>query len=221
MLRSIEAKKEQVTARINQAKAGLESAELYHGYARITSPLSGIVTSKSVEIGQLASPGSPLFTVEDGSNYRLEATVGESRIRFISRSQTVTVKIDALGDELMGKVAEIVPVADPATRTFTVKIDLPSHPQLRSGLFGRVRFPAEVRKSITIPVSSVVSRGQLSGVFTVDPERQARFQLIKTGEKVGERFEVLSGLEEGDLVIISSVKQVRDGQPLITSGGSV
>jgi multidrug efflux pump subunit AcrA (membrane-fusion protein) len=221
ILQSVRAKKAQVDARISQAKANLDSARLFHSYTDIKSPLNGVVTAKKVEIGQLASPGTPLFTVEDGSNYRLDATVEESRIRFLRTSQEVTIRVDALDEDLPGRVSEVVPVADPASRSFTVKIDLPSHPQLRSGLFGRAFFPGITRESLTIPISSVVSRGQLSGVFVVDSEKRARFQLIKTGEESGDRVEVLSGLEVGDQVVTSPVQQVREGQPLVNAGGRI
>jgi multidrug efflux pump subunit AcrA (membrane-fusion protein) len=221
MLESVRARESQVDARIEQAKANLESARIFHSYSQIKSPLNGVVTSKEVEIGQLASPGTPLFTVEDNSAYRLNATVEESRIKYFKRSQKVTVRVDALEEDLPGRVTEIVPVADPASRSFTVKIDLPSHPRLRSGLFGRVLFPGEMRKSLTIPISSVIIRGQLSGVFVVDPAEKARFQLVKTGEAEGDRVEVLSGLEEGDLVVTHPVEQVSEGQPLVTAGGNL
>jgi len=214
MLRSIEARKKQVEAKVNQAKSNLASAQLHHSYARIISPLDGLVTSKSAEVGQLAAPGTPLFTVEDGKNYRLEATVEESRMKFLNVSQSLTVRVDALEEDLVGKVTEILPVADPASRSFTVKIELPFHPQLRSGLFGRVSFPTQTRTLLTVPRSSIVFRGQLSGVYVVDSAQKARFQLVKAGEEMGERVEVLAGLEEGDQVVIQPVEQVQDGQPV-------
>jgi RND family efflux transporter MFP subunit len=177
--------------------------------------LNGLVTSKNVEVGQLASPGTVLFTIEDGRNYRLEATVEESRMKYISISQKVDVRIDALDENLVGKIAEIVPVADPTSRSFTVKIDLPSHPQLRSGLFGRVQFPAEPRELVTVPAESLVSRGQLSAVYVVDMDEKARFHLVKTGKTFGKRVEIISGLEEGDRVVIQPIDQVQDGQPVV------
>lgn len=214
MLGSVEAKAQQVEARVSQAEAALANARLYHSYSHITSPMNGLVISKNVEVGQLASPGTPLFTVEDGRNYRLDAAVEESRIRFISVSQSLTVWVDALGEGLRGKVTEIVPTADPASRSFTVKIGLPIHPQLRSGLFGRVSFPAEMRRSFTVPRACAVSRGQLTGVYVVDSEQKARFQLVKTGKEIGERVEILSGLKEGDQVVVQPLDQIQEGQLL-------
>jgi multidrug resistance efflux pump len=210
-LRSFEAKKAQVKARQQQAEAALASAELLLSYSNITSPLHGLITEKSVEVGQLAAPGVPLFTVEDGRSYRLEATVEASRIRNISIGQTLAVKIDSLSEELEGKVTEIVPAADPASRSFTVKADLPAQPQLRSGLFGRLMFPAEVRESLLVPASAVVLRGQLEGLYVVDEEQRARFRLIRTGKQTGERIEVLSGVSEGETIVATPGDQLRDG----------
>jgi len=214
MLRSVEAKGKQVNARVDQAQANLANAQLHHSYARITSPLSGIVTSKSVEVGQLASPGVPLFTVEDGKHYRLDASVEESRIRFLTVSQKVPVRVDALDEVLEGEVSEVVPVSNPASRSFTVKIDLPFHKGLKSGLFGRFSFPGGTRQSLTVAASAIVTRGQLTGVFLADSDQKALFQLVKTGERIENRIEVLSGLHEGDRVVIQADETVRDGQSL-------
>jgi RND family efflux transporter MFP subunit len=214
MLRSLEARKLQVQARIDQARAQLASAELHKGYSRVTSPMSGLVTSKQVEVGQLASPGSVLFTIEDDKNYRLEATVEESRIRYISQGDGMAVHIDALGVDLEGSVAEIVPTSDPGSRSFTVKIELPSNSMLRSGLFGRARFSGGTRMTLTLPSDSILQRGQLSGVYLVNSDQTVRFQLVKTGRQINQRIEILSGLDQGDRVVVEAIDRLEEGDPV-------
>src|SRR5579863_1334889 len=112
-----------------QAKAALQQARTALGYTHILAPFDGLVTEKKVDVGTLASPGMPLFTVEDLRRYRLEATVNETDLRYVRQGQQVQVVIDALGDkELKGRAVEIVPAADSASRSFLVKVELPSDP---------------------------------------------------------------------------------------------
>ncbi len=214
MLQTMEAKKRQSLARIEQAKADITSAQVYAGYAKIISPIDGIVTSRQTDIGQMAAPGFPLLTVEDSSRYRLEASVEESLVDGVKLNQEVAVFIDALGAiEIAGRVAEIVPAADPASRSFTVKIDLPDGQKsnLRSGLFGRARFATGRRKSLTVPRQAIIERGQLTGVYVIDDTGIARLRLIKTGKSAGDRVEILSGLVEGERIVIDGAHSITDG----------
>lgn len=211
MLSSIAARRNQALARIDQAKADLAGAKVYASYARLASPINGIVIAKHGEVGSMAVPGAPLITVEDDSNYRLEASIEESQIGNIKRSDQVEVRIDALGDEpLSGHVGEIVPAADPASRTYLVKIDLPSRANLRSGSYGRARFSIGQRKALTIPRRAIVKSGQLTGVFVVDESGAAHLRLINEGKSSGDRIEVLSGLSGGERIVVDPAA-VADG----------
>jgi RND family efflux transporter MFP subunit len=219
VLQSIVAKKNQVLAKMDQARADVANAQVYAGYARITSPIHGIVTTKQADVGILAAPGVPLLTVEDATQYRLEATVEESQIGKIHLKDPVRIRIDALGDAaLEGYVAEIVPTSDPASRSYTVKIELPARteennaqPMLRSGFFGKAHFSLGQRQTITIPRKAIIERGQLVNVYVVDASNIARLRLIKTGKQFGDRIEVLSGISDGDLVVVEGMAVLSDG----------
>jgi len=214
-LQALMAKRSQLLARIDQAKADAANAEVFLSYTRILSPIDGIVTAKPADLGQMASPGIHLLTVEDESLYRLEALVEESRIGRIRMGDPVRVSIDALGQKPMeGRVSEIVPALDPASRSYIIKIDLRTHDSstlFRSGLFGKVRFNTGTKKVLTVPVQSVLERGQLTFVYVVDPAMVAHMRLIQTGKTYGDRVEVLSGLSEGDQVILEPLSAVKDG----------
>lgn len=211
MLQAAIAHKNVVAAKVDQAQADVAVAQVYAGYARITSPLNGIVVTKHAEVGSLAAPGQPLLTIED-NNYRLEAAVEESQLRNIRLGTSAMVTIDALGpEELSGRVAEIVPAADPASRSYTVKIDLPGQPLLRSGLFGKARFLSGDRQVLTVPSKAILQRGQLSSVYVVDASGIARLRLITLGKALGERVEVLSGLSDGERILVESSAINREG----------
>jgi RND family efflux transporter MFP subunit len=211
-LKMLAAKERQALAQIDQAKADVANAQVFVGYARITSPISGVVVEKHTEVGSTATPGAPLLTIEDGSRYRLEVAVEESQLGKIGMGRRARLRIDALGaDDLEGGVSEITPAADPMSRSYTVKIDLPARQGLRSGLYGVARFTSGRKQTILIPQKAVAQRGQLAGVFVVDDAGVARMRLIKTGKTYGENVEALSGLNDGERVVVDGVADVKDG----------
>ncbi|MBI3650912.1 MAG: efflux RND transporter periplasmic adaptor subunit [Acidobacteria bacterium] len=212
MAQTLIARKNQALARIDQAKADISNAQITVGYGRITSPINGIVTAKQIEVGAIAAPGVPLLMIEDNSQYRLEATVEESQLGRIHLHDTVGVQIAALGAETVsGKVVEIVPITDTASRSYIVKIGLPALPTLRSGLYGKARFLTGHRQALTISPKAIVQQGQLTSLYVVDDGGVARLRLVKTGKAYGEQIEILSGLNDGERVIVEGQVQVSDG----------
>lgn len=199
---SAEARRDMVRAGQSQANAALRQARTSLGYTHIRAPFAGVVTQKMADEGTLTSPGMPIFTIEDTRSYRLEVTVDESAIRFVHAGQRAPVSIDALGNaQRTGKVVQIVPAADPSSRSFLVKIGLPADARLRSGLFGRAEFWRGQRKSLLIPRASVVERGQLQGVYALGPNQIAELRYITLGNPTGQQVEVLSGLQDGDKLV--------------------
>jgi len=207
----VQSKRQQVLARMESARAEINSAQVMRGYAKITAPFAGIVTVKHTDVGGLAAPGTPLLTLEDQRRYWLEATVPESQVSGLKRGQSLRVTIEAAGVSGAAQVSEILPAADPATRTITVRLDLPASSRLRSGLFGRVWIPAGRRQALQVAREAVVERGQLQGVYVVGQDGIARFRLIRTGALRQDGIEVLSGLSSGERVVLKGVERVTDG----------
>ncbi|MCC7175834.1 MAG: efflux RND transporter periplasmic adaptor subunit [Bryobacterales bacterium] len=203
------ARRKQVSARIAQAAEAIKGASIMREYTRISAPFDGVITEKRVEPGNLAAPGAPLAILEREGGYRLEAAVEESRLREIRPGQAVLVTIEALGRAVDARVSEIVPEVDAASRTNIVKIDL-AVPQLRSGMFGRASFALGKRKVLAVPVGAVREQGQLRSVF-VAGGGQARSRLVTVGETAQGRWEVLSGLSEGEAVIFPAPPGLPDG----------
>jgi RND family efflux transporter MFP subunit len=193
------AKRVQLDAKLAQAEQEVRAAEVARSYAEIQAPFAGIVTAKSVDPGNLAVPGAPLLTIErDG--YRLEAAVEESKLGAIHLGQPVSVTLDGIDRSWEARVAEIVPAVEAASRSYTVKIDLPAALAVRSGLFGRAAFQLGRRAVLAIPAGAVSERGQLQSVFVAE-SGVARTRLITLGERVKDQVEVLSGLSAGERVI--------------------
>ena len=219
MLQALLAKKNQVRAKQEQVKADIAGAQVYVGYGRILSPMDGVVVSKQVEVGLLAGPGVPLLTLEDNARYRLEASVEDSLLGKIRVGTPAQVAIDALELEAFSsRVAEVVPASDPGSRSSMVKIDLsgeagkPGRETLfRSGLYGKARFPIGQRQILKVPQKALVQSGQLLSVFALDPSGTVRLRLVKTGKAYGNEIEVLSGLNDGDRIIVEGVERVKEG----------
>ncbi len=210
-LESLKAKRGQMLARIEQAKAGRGAADLYLGYSQVLAPIGGIVTGRHVEPGMFAAPGAPLITVEDDGRYQLELAVEESRIAAIRQGARTRVRIESLGaDDIEAVVSEIFAASDPLTRTVTVRLDLPRTPNVRSGLFGRAYFSAGRRDAITVPAAAVVRRGQLTGTWVLEGGA-VRYRLLRLGKAAEDRVEVLAGLNDGDLLILEPREGLADG----------
>lgn len=212
-LRMARTRREQVSEKIRQAAAAQQAAEAQLSYLRITAPFAGVVSARLAEPGSLASPGMPLLRLEQAGAYRLAASFPESVLGSLKTGQALPVSIDALGWETEGRVAEVAPIVDAATRTVTVKVALPPHPAVRSGLYGKAKAPAGVREMLRLPSAAVRSSGQLHTVF-VAADAVARSRMVKLGEERDGMREVLSGLSGGELVILQAPAGLRDGAPV-------
>lgn len=197
-------------ARVAAARQAARAAGAVAGYTRISAPMAGVVTAKQVERGMTVFPGTPLLTVEEEGNYRLEVAVPESLVAQVRVGDTVQVSVDGAGVASSGRIAEVVPAADPASRTFTAKVDIAGK-GLKSGMFGRVFLATGERKGVAVPRGAVVERGALTSVWVVDGRNIARMRLVKTGSLHGDRLEILSGLSAGERVVTGGVEKVVEG----------
>ena len=188
-------------------------------YARIAAPVTGVVTERLVDPGSLANPGAPLLKIEPAGRYQLEVDVPETHLGAVKRGQTLSIQLDALGDEgrLEARVTEIVPFVEAASRTFTVKLMLPSHSVIKSGLYGSALLPGETRSVLMIPAHAVVERGQLKSVLVVE-DGVAKRRLVTLGETDGDRVEILSGLAQGESVVLNP-SSIPDAAAVRVAGG--
>jgi RND family efflux transporter MFP subunit len=194
------------TARSNRAQsaAALEQARTAIGHARLRAPFDGMVTERRVDPGALATPGMPLLTVEARDLYRLEATVDERDLKYVRLGAGVPVTLDSDagdGQPLNGRVAQIVPAADAASRSFLIKIDLPRNNNLRSGSFGRAVFNRGPRQAVLIPQAAVIERGQLQSIYVLSDQNVATLRYVTLGSENEKQREVLSGLSPGETIV--------------------
>jgi RND family efflux transporter MFP subunit len=202
-----------VEARHRVAQASVAEAEAMLGYTLIVAPFAGVVTRKLAEVGDLAGPGRPLLELEDPARLRLEADVPEALLSKVRLGAAMDVRVASMDARIEGVVGEIAPAADPNTRTFRVKLDLPPAAGLMPGQFGRVAVPVGERSALRVPAASVVRRGQMELVFVVAGGR-AELRLVKTGRALDQECELVSGVEAGEAVVVKGAAGLVDGQPV-------
>lgn len=200
----------QLGARIQQAEEAVAAAAVARGYSEIRAPLAGTVTAKMVESGSLATPGVPLLTIEQAGALRLEVTVEEGLLAVTRVGQAVTVKLDSVDTVVDAKISEIVPSVDPASSAFTVKIDLPALPHLRSGVYGKAQFSRGTRRTIVVPSAAVSEQGQVQTVMVVEGA-YAHTRIVSTGRKQGDLVEILAGMNPGEQVLSPRPANLADG----------
>ena len=212
---------EAARARVNIARAGragaqaaLAQAQASQDFTRVRAPFAGIVTAKLADVGMLAAPGTPIFTIDDDSGYRLESTVDERGIGAVHLGESIPVIIDALDKTISGKVVQILPAADASSRTFTIKVELPKNTGIRSGLFGRARLPLATRKAITIPKRAVVNRGSMQAVYVIGQERVASLRYITLGASSEQSVEILSGIDAGERIVFAPGERELNGKKI-------
>ena len=195
---------------IVRAGAARDGADVVLAHSQITAPYAGVVVSLLVKEGGTVFPGAPLLTLDRAGRTLARADLPESLSGRIALGSAFTVEIPALGRELAGSVRELIPAADPASRTIQVKIELATDEPLPAGLFARVRPHDGGSTALLIPTAALVRRGQLDGLYVVE-EGILRYRLVRTGRVVGEQVEILSGLRAGETLVVDGAGRAKHG----------
>jgi len=205
-------KRAQVSAKIAQARGQAEAAKAMLAYTKVVAPFAGVIVEKRADVGSMAIPGAPLFLLEDPTRHRIEASVSETYLPLLKVGTPVRGILDVDPENpFSAVVTEIVPEIDPASRTFTVKADLPEG-RARSGQSGKVRFAVGKGTVLAVPKRALTRAGGSDGVFTIGArDNVARLSMITVGAEFGDLVEVLSGIADGDRVALSPIGRLSDG----------
>jgi len=223
------------TLRVAAARSRLENTQQMHrevdafdAYARLTAPLTGVVTQKLADEGSLAAPGVPILTVEQNNQLRVNATIAESDITRILTGDKAELEIRSGGIKTTGIVTQISISSIATGGQYQVKIDLPQDIQHRlyAGMYVSVFIPDKPSPhqgttspaqsaSVFIPGSALVEKDALTGVYTVSNMHTALLRWIRTGKRAGDKVEVLSGLDGNESFIVSASGKLYDGVPVI------
>lgn len=197
---------------VARARAGLAAAAANRADTQLKAPFDALVTGRMVEPGDLVAPGRPLLTLEAREGYRVEMVLPADHASKVNAGQRLSVVLTALGGRrIEAPVESILPDADAATRSVTVRLALPEIEGVRSGLFARVRVPVGESAALCVPAAALVHEGQLTGLYTVGEDGTARYRLVRTGRVQDDRVEILSGLADGERYVTVPVPGLCDG----------
>ena len=186
-------------ARVRRQK---DEAQTALSYSKLTAPIAGRIVERLADPGDTARQGEPLLRMYDPTTLRLEASVRESVASKLTKGQQLSAEIDALKKQYPVVVDEIVPSADPGSRSFLVKVSLTDGSGLYPGMFGRLMIPLGQTEKISIPRAAVTEVGQLDFV-TVKTNQGPVRRYVRLGQPgPDQRVEIISGLSPGDQIII-------------------
>ncbi|MBU3821543.1 efflux RND transporter periplasmic adaptor subunit [Flavobacteriaceae bacterium XHP0103] len=211
-----------MTANYNMAKARLEGAkqmknevEAQFAYVNIRAPFNGVVTGKFIKNGDMANPGMPLVSMEAPGQFEVSAMVPESEISKIETGTAVSILVKSINKNIAGKVTEVSSSAKNTGGQYVVKVALDkTNESILSGMFVTVQFPVEssgTSKVVLVPQEAIVTKGQLSGIYTVSESNTALLRWLRLGKTFGDQVEVLSGLSPEEAYIISADGKLYNG----------
>lgn len=208
---ALETQHTQAQARMRAAQSRLARARNDRAYATLTAPVAGTIADVQAEAGQVVAAGTPVLRLARDGGQEVQVDVPESRIGQIARTQPVTVRLLSLPDvELTGTVREVGSVADPATRTYRVRVALPSLPvAARLGMTASVRFDGRADTYLQLPISSLFQRGEQPAVWVL-PEGADRLVLrpVVLAAMGTDSITLASGVAPGERVVVAGVHRV-------------
>ena len=181
---------------------------------QLLSPISGIVTARNYDSGDMYSGGNPIYTVEEIRPVKLMVNVSESLFTKVKKGHEVDIRLDVYGDEVFkGKVNLVYPTIDPATRTFPVEIKIAnSDERVRPGMFARVTMSFGHMDHVVAPDRSIVKQsGAGDRDSYVCKDDKVSYQKVKLGRRMGDKYEIISGVEDGDQVVITGQSRLTNG----------
>ena len=203
------------------ARAGLNSAGAQMRYATLTAPFAGVVTQKLANVGDLATPGKAVLVIENPAKLQVQTSVPAEIFSRLKLGDSVNLQLDGSehSDTVNGKIARLVAAADPITRSYLVKIDLPSGHPYKSGMYVKVGFASGERAGIRVPQAAVLDRVGIIGVFVVDANNLAQFRMVRTGASENGQVEIQAGLSAGERVVTVGNAALQSGDKVVSSGG--
>lgn len=205
-------------AQWEQAKSAVDQAKLAYGNAAentvLRSPISGFVTAKNYDNGDMTSPQLPVVVIQQIAPVKAVIGVSEQYYSYLKKGAAATLSVDALGEETFsGIVTNIFPTLDPVTHTVSTEIEVANKDlKLRPGMYARVHLDFGTKEALTVPDKAIVRQaGSGARYVYVFSGGKAVYRAVELGQQQGDLYEVVSGLNAGDQVIISAPSNLKNG----------
>ena len=205
-------------AQWEQAKSAVDQAKLAYGNAAentvLRSPISGFVTAKNYDNGDMTSPQLPVVVIQQIAPVKAVIGVSEQYYSYLKKGAAATLSVDALGEETFsGIVTNIFPTLDPVTHTVSTEIEVANKDlKLRPGMYARVHLDFGTKEALTVPDKAIVRQAGSSARYVyVFSAGKAVYRAVELGQQQGDLYEVVSGLNAGDQVITSAPSNLKNG----------
>ncbi|KKB46013.1 efflux RND transporter periplasmic adaptor subunit [Parabacteroides gordonii] len=201
-------------AQKTQLDISRESFKNLQENTQLVSPISGIITARNYDNGDMYSGGDPIFTVEQIRPVKLFVNVSESYFTQVKKGNEVDIKLDVYGDEVFkGKVSLVYPTIDAATRTFPVEIKIANADErVRPGMFARATMNFGTLNHVVAPDQAIVKQsGSGDRYIYVYKNGKVSYQKVELGRRMGNKYEIVSGVDNGDQVVITGQNRLTNG----------
>ena len=207
-----------VKAKADAAKEMRNEVNAMLEYTTLIAPFSGTVTQKFVDAGSIANPGMPIVAIEQNDSYELSASVPETDINAIKTGESVAVIIKSANKSFKGTVTQINQSSQYSGGQYIIKVSIPEAEKkgLYAGMYANLSLEkpntnkGEMSK-VMIPTSSIITKDDLTGLFTVSANNTALLRWVRLGQTIGANVEVISGLEKNEQFILSSEGKLYNG----------
>ena len=198
------ANRDAAAARLSAADAGLSSAREGVGYTEIRAPYAGVVTKRLVEVGESVSPGTPLMMGLSLKDLRVDTNVPQSIAMQVRRLKKAAVYVG--NQRIEATKITIFPEAATPSSTFRARLDLPPDtPDLAPGMYVKVGLVVGETDRLLVPVSSIIERSEVTGVYVVDSHDLVALRYVRPGHRFGDKVEVLAGLAAGERIALDPI----------------
>jgi RND family efflux transporter MFP subunit len=206
-------------SRLESARADLETSQLRLRFTDVTAPDNGVITSRTVTVGQIAQAGGEMLRLLRNGRIEWRGEAPETRLAELAAGQAVNV-FTADGTKFHGTIRVVSPTISAGNRTALVYVDLPPDERLRPGMFARGEIEIGTGPAYTVPLESIVSADGYSYVFVLRADNTVARRRIETGAVQSDAMEVLSGLEGGELIVIKGAGFLKDGDLVNVASGA-
>lgn len=206
-------------ANVEAAQAAYRGQANQSGYASLVADADGVVTRIDAEVGQVVSPGTPVVVVARSGEKEVVIGLPEDKVDTLRQVKDVVVRLWADPKQaLPGKIREVSPVADPATRTYLAKVSIPDAPQARLGMTAVVQFSSQTATpQIKVPLTALFNEKSQSSVWVVD-NGAVKLAPVTVGGVAGNELLLTSGVKPGQTVVTAGVNLLKPGQKVTILG---
>jgi RND family efflux transporter MFP subunit len=208
-----------ISAKAEAARQVQREADAMLSYTNLTAPFSGVITQRDSDAGSMANPGVPILMMEQSGSYQITASVSETDIANVREGAQALITIKSSGRTFDGRVTEVSPSSQFSGGQYSIKVSIPDRENdgLYSGMYVSVSLQAPgamPNNMVLVPASAIVSKDQLTGLYTITEDKTAVLRWVRLGKAHGNQVQVLSGLSQDEKYVLESEGRLYNGAPV-------